>query len=149
MRSKQLAAAIGEDFLAETARRFLLNNGEMIKSKFDNKIFFCGFREEQLQRLQCKEFFLKARSAILNVADIYRCGNMIHVHNYGATLIISYDRDVLMRPIPQIKRNAILRWAREHSTILDTRNEQWLTDKQQPKRLLRNELPHNVIKIAF
>ena len=149
MRSKQLAAAIGEDFLADSARRFLLDNDEIIKSKFDNKIFFCGFREEQLQRLQCKEFFFKSRNAILNLADIYRCGNLIHVHNYGATLVMSYDCDVLLRPIPQSKRHAILRWGRCHSTILDTRNEEWLTDKQQPKRLLRNELPHNVIKIAF
>ena len=149
MRSKQLAAAIGEDFLADSARRFLLNNDEIIKSKFDNKIFFCGFREEQLQRLQCKEFFFKNRNAILNFADIYRCGNMIHVHNFGATLLISYDGDLLLRPIPQSKRHAILRWGRNHSTILDTRNEEWLTDRQQPKRLLRNELPHNVIKIAF
>ena len=149
MRSKQLAAAIGEDFLAETARRFLLNNDEIIKSKFDNKIFFCGFREEQLERLKCKEFFLKARSVLLNFADIYRCGNMIHVHNFGATLLISYDSDLLLRPIPQSKRNAILRWGRAHSIILDTRNEEWLTDKKQPKRLSKGELPDNVIKIAF
>ena len=149
MRSKQLAAAIGEDFLADTARRFLLNNDEIIKSKFDNKIFFCGFREEQLQRLQCKEFFLKTRNAILNLADIYHCGNLIHVHNYGATLVMSYDCDVLLRPIPQSERHAILRWGRDHSTILDTRNEEWLTDRQHPKRLSKGELPMNVIKIAF
>ena len=149
MGSRQLAAAIGEDFLAETARRFLLNNDEIIKSEFDKKIFFCDFREEQMQRLQCKEYFFKSRKAILNVADIYRCGNMIHVHNFGATLLISYNGDVLLRPIPQSKRIAILRWGRDHSTILDTRNEGWLTDRQQPKRLLRKELPDNVIKIAF
>ena len=149
MRSKQLAAAIGEEFIADTARRFLLNNDEIIKSEFDKKIFFCGFREKQLQRLQCKEFFLKNRNAILNLADIYHCGNLIHVHNYGATLLMSYDCDVLLRPIPQSKRNAILRWGRDHSTILDTRNEKWLIDIQQPKTLLRKELPHNVIKIAF
>ena len=149
MRSKQLAAAIGEEFIADTARRFLLNYDEIIKSEFDKKIFFCDFREEQLQRLQSKEFFFKTRNAILNLADIYHCGNLIHVHNFGATLLMSYDCDVLLRPIPQSKRNAILRWGRDHSTILDTRNEQWLTDRQQPKRLLRKELPHNVIKIAF
>ena len=149
MRSKQLAAEIGEDFLSETARRFLLNNDEIIKSKFDNKIFFFGFRKEQLERLECKEFFFKTRNAILNFADIYRCGNMIHVHNYGATLVMSYDCDVLLRPIPQSQRHAILRWGRNHSTILDTRNEQWLTDKKQPKRLSKGELPDNVIKIAF
>ena len=149
MGSKQLAAEIGEDFLAETARFFLSNNHEIIKSKFDKNIFFFGFRQEQLQRLQCKEFFFKTRKAILKLADVYQCGNMIHVHNYGASLIISYDRDVLVRPIPQNKRNAILRWGRDHSTILDTRNEEWLTDRQQPKRLLRKELPDNVIKIAF
>ena len=149
MSSKLLACEVGEDFLADSAKCFLSNNNEIIKSKFDNKIFFFGFRKEQLERLECKEFFFKTRNAILNFADIYRCGNMIHVHNYGATLVMSYDCDVLLRPIPQSKRNAILRWGRSHSTILDTRNEQWLTDKKQPKRLSKGELPDNVIKIAF
>ena len=149
MSSKQLACQVGEDFLADSAKCFLSNNNEIIQSQFDQNVFFFGFRKEQLERLQCKEFFFKTRNAILNFADIYRCGNMIHVHNFGATLLISYDGDLLLRPIPQSKRNAILRWGRCHSTILDTRNEQWLTDKTQPKRLSKEELPDNVIKIAF
>ena len=149
MSSKQLACQVGEDFLADSAKCFLSNNNKIIQSQFDQNVFLFGFRKEQLQRLQSKEFFFKTRNAILNLADIYHCGNLIHVHNFGATLLISYDGDLLLRPIPQSKRNAILRWGRDHSTILDTRNEEWLTDRQQPKRLLRKELPHNVIKIAF
>ena len=149
MSSKLLACQVGEDFLADSAKCFLSDNNKIIQSQFDQNVFLFGFRKEQLQRLQCKEFFFKTRSAILNFADIYRCGNMIHVHNFGATLLISYDGDLLLRPIPQSKRNAILRWGRSHSTILDTRNEEWLTDRQQPKRLLKGELPDNVIKIAF
>tara|TARA_R110001632_G_scaffold202351_2_gene325387 strand:+ start:1363 stop:1812 length:450 start_codon:yes stop_codon:yes gene_type:complete len=149
MSSKELACVLGQDFLADTTKCFLGNNNKIIQSQFDQNVFLYGFRKEQLQRLECKEFFFKTRKAILDLADIYRCGNMINVHNFGATLLISYDGDVLLRPIPQSKRNSILRWGRDYSTILDTRNEEWLLGKKRPKRFDVEELPKNVIKIAF
>ena len=81
--------------------------------------------------------------------DYINTPHTVHIHNFGLSLFVGYFGECVVRPIPQELRRSVLRWARDHSVILDDRNDLWLADKKPPLRFDEAGLPDNVIKIAF
>jgi hypothetical protein len=54
-----------------------------------------------------------------------QAGNLVHIHNFGASFVTKYSNEYFVRKIAIDDRSALMFWARENCEILETRSSEF------------------------
>ena len=116
----------GQRYVLESIERFM--NGEATLVCADLNISLLDFNFKDLRALRNTNTFLLILNDMSKNCPIFtaaKSGNIIHLHNFGASLVTKYNDEFFVRKISFSDRRVVMEWARANCEISDTRTSEF------------------------
>lgn len=138
---------IGATYIENSMEMFLTRKIELV---WENpKVFLFGFTHQDkiaIQRKDAIREILKDMAMYCPLFTAAKSGILIHLHNFGASIVAKFDSEYFVRKIAFEDRRAVMFWARENCEISDTRTSEFQLRSAADINVARL---NNVIEVDF
>jgi len=125
-RSKKTRMKDGQTYVSESLSLFLADKAElMYEHPRINLLDFNTKDKLAVQKTDAFEIILKAMKLSCPIFTNAKTGNMVHLHNFGASFVAKYGNEYFVRKVAFADRRALMEWARTHCEICDTRTSEF------------------------
>lgn len=125
-RSKKTRMKDGQTYVSESLSLFLADKAElMYEHPRINLLDFNTKDKLAVQKTDAFEIILKAMKLNCPIFTNAKTGNMVHLHNFGASFVAKYGGEYFVRKVAFADRRALMEWARTHCEICDTRTSEF------------------------
>lgn len=146
-RSKKTRMKSGQIFVEESLSLFLADKAKLVYKK--PMIYLLDFNIKDklaLNKTDVFELILHSMEKNCPIFTAANTGNIVHLHNFGASFVSKYGEEYFVRKVDFADRSALMEWARKHCEICDTRTFEFQQRSAESYNL--NDF-HNVIPLKF
>lgn len=125
-RSKKQRIEDGIKWVAATLETFLDGKAEL----FDKSpsVYILGYTNKEKMIMRDNKLVSRILSDLAVRCPVFeksKTGKVMHIHNYGVSLITKYSNEYYVRKVNIEDRRALMAWARENCEIFDTRTSEF------------------------
>ena len=146
-RSKAQRILDGEIFVTRSLEMFMSGKGDFLFH--DPKVFLLGFNSKDREAIKEKNVIEPILQHMAETCPIFTNATtaiLIHVHNFGASLVSKYFDQYFVRKIEIEDRRCVMEWARENCEICETRTSEF---QHRSAVITKTNIFGNVIAVAF
>ena len=146
-RSKAQRILDGEIFVTRSLEMFMSGKGDFL---FQNpNVFLLGFNTKDKEAMKEKVVVEQILQDMAETCPIFTNATtaiLIHVHNFGASLVSKYFNQYFVRKIEIEDRRCVMEWGRENCEICETRTSEF---QQRSAVITKTNIFGNVIAVDF
>ena len=146
-RSKAQRILDGEIFVTRSLDVFMSGKGDFLAH--NPNVFLLGFNSKDKEAMKEKvviEKILQHMAATCPLFTNAPTANLIHIHNFGASLVAKYSNEYFVKKLEMEDRRSVMEWARENCEICETRTSEF---QQRSAITTKSNIFENVIAVDF
>lgn len=146
-RSKKTRIKDGQAYVSETLELFLADKAELMYRT--PMIYLLDFNTQDklaVNKTDAFEIILQDMKLSCPIFTNAKTGNIVHLHNFGASFVAKYGGEYFVRKVAFADRRALMEWARTHCEICDTRTSEF---QKRSARTYNIDNFNNVISLNF
>ena len=146
-RSKAQRILDGELFVTRSLDVFMSGKGDFLSH--NPNVFLLGFNSKDKEAMKEKvviEKILQHMAATCPLFTNAPTANLIHIHNFGASLVAKYSNEYFVKKLEMEDRRSVMEWARENCEICETRTSEF---QQRSALTTKTNIFGNVIAVDF
>ena len=137
----------GQIFVTRSLEMFMSGKGDLLHRS--PKVFFIGFNTKDREAMKEKVVIKPILHHMSETCPIFTnasTANLIHVHNFGVSLVAKYSSEIFVKKLEIEDRRSVMEWARQNCEICDTRTSEF---QQRSAAITKNNIFGNVIAVDF
>ena len=146
-RNKAQRILEGQIFVTRSLEMFMSGKGDFLYH--DPQVFLLGFNTNDREAMAEKVVIERILQHMAETCPIFTnapTANLIHIHNFGASLVSKYFDQYFVRKIEIEYRRCVMDWARANCEICETRTSEF---QQRSAITTKTNIFGNVIAVDF